>query len=181
MTTSRRPPLELERLDARILPSATPLPIPSLPAAAVAPSTAIHILDGHGHGTYTADRIISDAGPEYRLTGTADLAGMGHVRVTGLLHGVGFMAHGRAGGTLTFSNGEGSVTVQLTGPEQPGFSALPQRWDYKVVAHTGAFAHLSTSGTLRLVLQAAPNGDLQTPPHGTFTLTVGSPTPPGAL
>ena len=181
MTTPRRPALELEPLHARILPSATPLPAPSLPPAAVAPSAAIHLLDGHGHGAYTADRIISDAGPEYRLTGTANLAGIGRVQVTGSLHGVGFIAQGRAGGTLTFSNGKGSVTVQLTGPAQPGFSALPPRWDYKVVASTGALAHLSTSGTLQLVLQALPNGNLQTPPHGTFTLTVGTPTPPGSL
>jgi len=184
MTTSRRPPLELEPLDARVLPSVTPHAVPLPPVAAAlapAPSAAVHILDGHGHGTYTSDLAIPDVGTTYHFTGTADLAGMGRVTVSGSVTSVGFIQSGRAHGFLTFSNAKGSVTLEIFGPPQAGFAALPERFNFNVVGRrTGEFAHLSAKGTLKLALQALPTGDLPGP-HGTFQLTVGSPKPPGSL
>ena len=181
---TRRPPLQLESLDSRVLPSVTPLAIPLPPVAAAlapSPSAPVHILDGHGHGTYTSDLAIPETGTTYHFTGTADLAGMGRVAVSGSVTSVGFIDHGRAHGFLTFSNARGSVTVEIFGPPQAGFAALPERFNFNVVGRrTGEFAHLSAKGTLALNLQALPTGDL-TGPHGTFTLTVGSPKPPGSL
>jgi hypothetical protein len=166
--------LRLEELGARVLPSATPLaPAPPTNAALVyhtMPATH-HPLAGHGHGNYSADAIQSGAGITYNLQGTANLADLGHVSIKGWVHSVGFIQNGHAGGQLTFSNGKGSVTVELTGPAQPAFSALPQKFDYRVVADTGTYAHLSDHGTLTLVLTAAPirsGGG----PQGSFTLTL---------
>jgi hypothetical protein len=185
MTTSRRPPLELERLDARVLPSLTPLPIPLPPVHPAAPlvresDVATHLLDGHGQGTYTG-LVVVDAGPSFRLEGTADLAGMGHVKVSGWVQGVGMIAKGRAHGFLTFTNDRGSITLEIFGPPQAGFSSLPEHFNWNIVGHrTGDFAHMSGKGTLTLDLHALPTGDLL-PPHGTFDLTVGTPRPPGSL
>lgn len=178
---SRRPPLHLEELGARILPSATLVDPPPAATALASPScVAVHILDGHGHGRYTSDAVQSGAGIEYRLSGHADLAGLGQVKMTGSVHSVGFIQKGRAGGTLTFTNTHGSVTVELQGPEQAGFSPLPERFRYHVVGGSGAYAHLSDSGTLALSQHALPTGDRQGA-HGTFTLSIpGSPIPTGA-
>jgi hypothetical protein len=180
MTTSRRPPLELEVLGPRILPSTT---LPAVPAPAPAPailSTAVHILDGTGTGVYSTNRTLPDVGTTYHFNGSANLAGMGAVTVTGSITTVGFMVQGQAHGTLTFANARGSVTVEVLGPSQPGFSALPGHFEFKVISHTGAFSHLWASGTLSLALHPFPTADLLGG-RGTFTLTVGAPHPPGSL
>jgi hypothetical protein len=169
--------MEVEPLGDRILPSASPLSVPAAPLAAAlaAQQPPVHILTGHGQGTYTADQIMSGAGAQYRLQGTANLAGLGRVTVSGSVSGVGFIQHGHAGGTLTFSNARGSVTLQLQGPDQPGFSALPQGFHYRVVGATGAYKGLAAQGSLQLVLHASPlpmPGAGMVTPHGTFTLTI---------
>jgi hypothetical protein len=168
-------PLRLEELGARVLPSAVPLlPVPHASDALVShtmPPTLLHPLAGHGSGSYSVGRIIPDLGTTFNLKGTADLAALGHVSVTGSVHSLGFIATGHAGGELTFSNGKGTVTVELTGPQQGGFSALPQKFAYRVVSGTGAYAHLSDHGSLTLVLTPAPVGGLGGL-HGTFTLKV---------
>jgi hypothetical protein len=165
----------LEELGARVLPSAAPLtPLPSATSALVSQAQPIiyHPLAGHGSGSYSADAIQSGAGITYNLRGTADLAALGHVSVTGWVHSVGFLRVGQADGELTFTNNHGSVTVRLVGPEQPGFAALPQQFSYRIVSATGAYKHLQDHGSLCLTLHAQPTGDVAGP-HGTFTLTLG--------
>jgi hypothetical protein len=118
---------------------------------------------------------MSGAGPQDRLQGSADLAGLGRVTVGGSISPVGFIREGHAGGTLTFTNARGAVTVQLQGPEQTGFSALPQHFRYRVVGATGAYKGLAAQGSLQLVLHASPlplPGAGMVTPHGTFTLTI---------
>src|SRR5207249_4044414 len=151
-------------------PSATSLPfvLPSnFGAAAFSSLLALvdHTLDGAGHGKYTGDAVQSDRGLGFVLRGTANLAGMGHVAVHGSVHAVGFIQHGHAGGELTFSNSKGSVTVELTGPEQTAFSKLPTKFSYRVTGGTGSFASFSDHGSLSLFLR--PSSD-QTHPHGAF-------------
>ena len=170
----QRRSLGLEELGARILPSATPLPSINPGGPAIFPPVPPpyhHTLGGGGYGQYSADAVTSGAGPQYNLQGTAEVRGMGKVDVSGNLHGVGFIQQGRAGGELTFSNSHGSVTVELQGPPQPGFSPLPQRFSYTVVSGTGAYEHLSGHGSLTLTLHAQPTTGA-TGPHGTFTLTL---------
>jgi hypothetical protein len=167
--TPRRTLVEVEQLGDRVLPSTAALPLPVPPAAAAV--TAHHALAGHGQGTYTGDQVVCGAGQQYHLQGSANLAGLGRVNVGGSVHGVGFIQNGNAGGTLTFTNARGSVTVQLQGPEQPGFSPLPEEFHYRVVGSTGAYKGLAAQGSLQLVLHASP-GAGAVAPHGTFALTI---------
>src|SRR5260221_3663381 len=71
----------------------------------------------------------------FYFTGTATVQGMGRVDVTAAIHGVGF-GRARAAGQLTLSNLRRSVTVALTGPEQPALARLPSRFHYRVVGAT---------------------------------------------
>jgi hypothetical protein len=75
-------------------------------------------------------------------------------------------------GELTFSNAKGSVTIELVGPEQPGFSPLPGTFRYTVKKGTGACAHLTGSGSLSLKL--SPTTGQGVPSGGEFTLTIDS-------
>jgi hypothetical protein len=170
MMATRRTTLRVEELGSRVLPSAAPaaglLPMVS---ARIVTSTGQQTLAGQGQGTYAVRFAVPDAGTNYDLHGAAVLGGVGAVAVSGSVHSVGFVLHGTAGGTLTFSNARGTVTVALTGPTQNGFASLPQDFHYRVVGGTGAYQHLTGQGTLHLTLHALPSGT--GPAHGTFTLT----------
>ncbi len=152
---------------------------------------APHALAGSGSGSYAvypllaaADPlpgsaaplhvIVGNVGERYDVTGTANLARLGAVTVTGSVYGLGFIATGHATGTLTFSNSHGSVTVDLTGPSQPGFSPLPTQFQYTVVSGAGAYQQVHDQGTLSLVLQPAAGSSTATSPaaQGTFTLQI---------
>ena len=175
-------PLNVEALDARILPSGlAPLPPHTAATALAAPAATgpVHPPSGGGEGVYLYDAVQSGAGVEYRMAGAADLAGLGPVTFTGWLRGVGFIANGRAAGTLTFVGADGSVKVRLDGPEQPGFSPMPHTFRYQIVSGSGAFAHRVDRGTLTLAFGPAAGGPLQNP-HGSFTLglDVAPPRPP---
>jgi hypothetical protein len=167
--------LNLEELGGRILPSTT-LPAPSLAGAlASTPQPAVSPLSGQGLGTYTNPAVPGaltvNGLTTYNLKGTANLAGMGQVTVSGTIHSVGFVITGQATGFITFSNSRGSVTIALTGPLQAGFSALPPTFSYHVVAHTGAFANLSAQGFL--ALQVVPQTFNYIPqPQGSFALSI---------
>jgi hypothetical protein len=176
----RRSPLSVEELGARVLPSATGLPLDAPPAETAAVTHHHHhhhhALEGKGHGEYTNDWIQSGAGVTYHLRGCAELGAMARVQVQGCVHSVGFLAQGRAGGELTFSNDFGSVTIELEGPLQPGFSPLPHSFHYHVVQATGAYGSLKDQGTLQLTLQAAPppfpGAGYYLPHQGTFALSL---------
>jgi hypothetical protein len=177
--------LALEELDSRALPGAV-LPAPTIggvfatapsavPLAAAAPVVASHPLAGQGQGTFTnpvtPGALTINALTTYNLSGTANLAGMGVVNVTGTVHAVGFVLSGQATGQITFSNSRGSVTIQLTGPVQPGNTGLPTTFAYSVVAHTGAFATLADHGTLGLVVSPALFNYVPQP-HGSFAIAL---------
>jgi hypothetical protein len=194
--------LNLEELDERILPSVSPVNSVTVTewAAmnAMVTVTTIsgrhsqHALAGNGSGTYTASPllaaidppvappgyatpmhvIVGDIGEHYDFTGGANLAQLSHVTVSGSVLGLGNVPRGHATGTLIFTNASGSVTIELTGPSQPGFSPLPTQFQYTVVNATGAYQHLHDQGTLSLVLQPS-NGSTGLPgSQGAFTLTI---------
>jgi hypothetical protein len=122
---------------------------------------------GQGSGTYT-NGFEFDAGVPYHLTGSGQFVGLIGAKIAGSLYSVGFIRTGHAVGELTFSNAKGSVTIELVGPEQPGFSPLPSKFSYTVEKGTGAYARLTGSGSLTLEL--SPITFLT----GTFTLTIDS-------
>jgi hypothetical protein len=197
---SRRTILNLEELGQRILPSLSPVnPVMVTEWAnrnAMGADHSQHALAGNGSGTYTASHlwaaidppvaphgyatpmhvIVGDIGVHYDFTGTADLARLGHVTVTGSALSLGNILTGHASGTLVFTNARGSVTVELTGPSQPGFAPLPTQFTYTVVSGTGAYQRLQDHGSLTLLLtpQAVTPlpGALPAGFQGTFTLTI---------
>ncbi len=172
----RRPPLNLEQLGARVLPSITPVtppPEPLIPLIggtlipAARDSSAQPPLDGKGHGNYSASKVMSDAGTDYHLHGSANLTPLGQVSVRGSVHSVGFIAEGHAEGRLTFRNSHGSVTIAVEGPLQKAFSPLPHRFRYHIVSASGDYSGMTGHGTLGLVL--TPGSSSQ---QGTFKISL---------
>ena len=156
-----------------IIPTPTTITTPIIPTttqtttttgkSGTTSATTTHALGGTGQGTFTnpldQNDLTVDDMTTYNFDGTANLADMGAVTVTGTVHSVGFVLSGQATGQLTFTNSKGSVTVQLTGPVQEGFSPLPESFSYKVVSHTGtAYKSLADQGTLALVVPPTTSG-----------------------
>jgi hypothetical protein len=110
-----------------------------------------HIV-GNLHGTYSASDPIPDVGDSYQLNGTGSVKGLGQVRIAGSLHATGFTVFGRAGGELTLSNARGNITLQLVGPWQNGFAALPEHFHFWVEKATGAYKQSKLTGTVDLTL-----------------------------
>jgi hypothetical protein len=165
---------QVEELNARIVPAVI------ASAAGGTPDNVLHIqgaattINGLGQGTYATDGVQCGAGPLYQLLGGANLQGLGQFAVSGSLHGVGFIENGHAGGTLTFTDAIGSLTVQLTGPQQEAFSPLPDLFSQQITGGTGAFRHLT--GTEMVQLDMWPIDDPDTGGlHGTFTLIEDAP------
>jgi hypothetical protein len=125
---------------------------------------------GHGKGTYTTSAIVSSAPHGYQLTGTGTFLNLGAMQITGSVGTVGGFATGQAKGELTFTNSKGSVTIELIGPEQRGFSALPTTFGYSVEKGTGAYADLKGFGSLTLKLGPASGHGLKL--SGDFSLTI---------
>src|SRR6516162_5121468 len=88
--TPRRTLMEVEPLGDRLLPStaALPLPVPPAAAALTAHPHQHHVLAGHGQGQYTQELVPADFGGVFDLHGSADLAGLGRVTVTGRVYSV---------------------------------------------------------------------------------------------
>jgi hypothetical protein len=163
----------LERLDDRDLPSATPGLIWTQAAQALhllVPAVAGHAgivqnhqlaLQGTITGTWARAPGIPDVGGQQGLAGTGTLKTLGTVAAMGTIHTPGFIRAGHATGTLTLTNARGTVTLQLTGPEQPGFSPPPNSFTYQIVSGSGAYAGATGHGTVTLAETAA----------GTFSMT----------
>jgi hypothetical protein len=167
----RRPPLELEELTPRTLLSATtPVDLGYADAFAHLASTNFRLsCVGHGHGGFSVSGN-PDTGLVYHFQGAGKLVGLGDVEVGGTLHGVGYVHHGHAYGTLTFFNVWGSVTVEVTGPDQHGFALPTGQFNFQVISRTG--------GGQIVPLPDRSYADLTlTPPtshvhHGKFVLSI---------
>src|SRR5262249_45114689 len=177
------PRLQVEELEGRTLLAAPALPTPVFAtslAAPVSPLSRAPHLGGTIYGRYTAERPILDVGTTYRLEGPGQAGSFGLVTVFGSVHTTGFIAFGHAGGKLTLTNAQGSVTLRLEGPRQPGFRPLPANFTFTVQQGTGAYKHFHAQGTVDLRLQSfvTPNSRPAFVQHGAFTLTIHqAPTP----
>lgn len=107
-------------------------------------------LAGNGNGDFTVGAPQPDVGTLYRLNGSATVGLLGHVAITGSVRTTGFVHSGQATGELTLRNAQGSVTLRVTGPEQPGFAFLPGHFHFSVITATGAYKGLKVSGTIDL-------------------------------
>ncbi len=164
--------LQFESLEGRDLMSAAAIPAPITPApliqSVVMPNALRHALSGQVLGTYSVASPTASVGSVYTLTGSGSFGRLGQVSVSGTVTGVGNVLQGRARGTLTLSNANGTVTLDLLGPAQKGSAALPQSFQYRIVSATGQYAALRDRGMIQLNLQPTPGA----PSTGGFTLSI---------
>jgi hypothetical protein len=110
-------------------------------------------LAGTISGTYSiAPTTNPDAGKLYLFNGAGTAGMLGQVTAAGSIRTLGFVATGQATGTLTLSNSQGSVTLKMIGPSQPGFSNLPATLTYQITAATGAYYGDQGTGTIAVSL-----------------------------
>jgi hypothetical protein len=114
-------------------------PIVSPVAQTTLPIPIIVGLNGHTQGIYNEHQKNPDIGKSYSLRTTGSFRGYGLATVTGWLHSTGFIATGRAFGTLHVELPHGTLTLHLTGPPQAGFAALPTKFSYVITSGTGRF------------------------------------------
>jgi hypothetical protein len=137
---NRRP--QLESLEGRLALSAGGMSAVAKPH---------HVaLNGEVGGSFSFTPTNPDVGHSQTLTGSGMVSPLGQVSASGTLTSLGFIAKGRATGSFTLSNANGSVTIALTGPRQSGFSALPRQFSFKIVRATGQYAGASDKGTATL-------------------------------
>lgn len=171
MTQPRYVRLQVEELDARILPSVT---LPAIPvdldhhgipwlSCECCPDDAptnYHGLSGDGQGKFTTEPMPTRGG--YRLNkelkGVADLGTMGTFAVAGSVYEPGWycpptcmcpVVWYNASGVLTFTNARGSISVQLQGhPTAPVYHIMGTSDDvHPAVRSAEGFSYKVISGT----------------------------------
>jgi hypothetical protein len=149
---TRRTQPGLETLEGRAVLST------AHPGAAVVPAAVVRgaeylFLNGQAHGTTRNVPTNPDAGATLALEGSGRISPLGQVRLSGALHGTGFIRQGHAGGTVQLTNARGSATLSLVGPTQAGFTPpRPGTYSFTVEGGTGAYAHALGTGTVDLAL-----------------------------
>jgi hypothetical protein len=143
---------QIEDLEAKMLLNGSMPTAPSHAASLVSPmATRQHLLlNGTITGTLMPQFMIPDIGTTFNLNGTGRIGPLGMVNAHGSFHATGFIFHGHATGDLTLSNGAGSVKLHLEGPTQPGFSPLPNSFQFTIESGTGRFGGATGSGTVTL-------------------------------
>jgi hypothetical protein len=146
--------LGVEQLGHRVLPSAS---VAALAGSAAAPAvqplstvaTTVHSLGGTIHASLSRfTQVPADMGARYSLHGSGTFANLGSFDVKGILRGTGFIANGHATGLMTLTNSRGAITIKLEGPQQPGFAALPGRFQFTVVGASGAYHNVHATGNV---------------------------------
>jgi hypothetical protein len=127
--------------------------VPAIESTAVV-TTPISLV-GTITGTYTTPFAVPDVGRNYHFQGSGTAGALGNVTATGSVTLPGFIASGRATGKLTLTNSQGSVTLLLAGPVEPGFGAFPSTLSYAIASGTGAYAGDTASGTIAATLTPA--------------------------
>jgi hypothetical protein len=122
-------------------------------AAVVARNTIA--LGGSVRGAYLVTNPIPDTGSTYRFGVAGKLNPVGQTGDSGQIQTPGFIANGHAEGTMTISAPRGNIKLQLTGPSQPGFSALPGTVDYTITGGTKSYRTAQGSGTIAVTLNSS--------------------------
>jgi hypothetical protein len=149
---AKRASIGVEALEGRtVLSTVSAMIVPN--QGALVRGISYLYLQGTAHGTPSTVVGNPDVGTTLKLNGTSNLTVQGPMKLTGSLHGTGFIASGRVEGTITLSNGKGSFTLQLHSPAVGGFMAPRSgTYDFTFLKGTGAFRHEVGSGTVDLVL-----------------------------
>ncbi len=110
-------------------------------------------LQGSAHGSPSTVVGNPDVGTTVKLQGNGLIPGLGSVKVSGSLHGTGFIANSHVEGSLKLSNNKGSITLQLQSPVVGGFTAPASgTYTFSIQQGTGAYARHIGNGTIGLVL-----------------------------
>jgi hypothetical protein len=126
-------------------------------------------LKGTLKGNYhLSGAVIADTGLDYVFSGKGTIGALGHVDMTGNMHSLGYIAEGRATGSIILSIPKGSMTLQLTGPEQNGFAHLPDHFKFKITNTSGKYLGDTATGTVVFVRDPARTS--ASPEHGAFTM-----------
>ena len=147
---------KLEEMDARSVPSVVTIIDPPIitPPALIAPMNS-HPLYGSGSGSYTQPLVV-DAGISRQLNGRVSLQGFGTFNMSGWVQGTGMIQSGRATGHLVLSNPYGTLTLELHGPIQNGFSPVPSELVYSISGGTGSFSGVKGYGVVQTSFTLAP-------------------------
>lgn len=173
MLTRKFRPL-LEVLNDRTTPSVVPVVHPQVivtePPVIISPPPVLHPIDPlppvtsppvihrvllTGGGTYTQPLINVDAGTSYQLSGTITHSFLSF-NVKGWIQGTGMIQSGRASGHLVLTNEFGSITLELHGPVQNGFSPVPSELVFTVSGATGKFSNAKGYGIVHTTFTPAP-------------------------
>jgi hypothetical protein len=119
-------------------------------------------LQGSTRGTYVLESPVPDTGAAYTIRTSGKVAHLGRAIVSGSLDSLGFIAYGHARGTLHVAVAGGALTLELTGPTQPGFSPLPTKFSYVITQGTGKFHNRVgdpvVKGVVDVILQSVDTG-----------------------
>jgi hypothetical protein len=132
------------------------------------------VLQGTVRGGYFVSFGVPDIGSTYRIGTVGRLAPLGQSSEAAQVHTTGFIAQGMATGTMTIRAARGSLSLNLIGPVQPGFSPLPSTLSYTITGGTRAYQNASGTGTIDVTL----NQGIGSSNFGLITLNFhGKPTP----
>ena len=182
---------QVERLEAMTLLSGASSAVSAVAAVVTTPPTTSHAihLTGTAKGNYDVYTPNPDVGKDFTFSGSGAITPLGQVHLTGHIHSPGFIANGHSTGLLVLSNPKGSVTLQVTGPNQTGSTPVPDVFSFKITSASGKFK--GDTGTGYIDLQLSPAKTTPTPVssaaapnlpvvHGTFTMTFLTVAPPSA-
>jgi hypothetical protein len=175
--TRWRPQLEsLESVTLLSGPSAAVHGVLAALATTASSAAAVH-LTGTARGTYHVSIANPDTGKDYTFLGSGQIAPLGTATLNGAIQSPGFIAIGHSTGSLVLSTPKGSVTLNLTGPPQKGFTPVPDVFNFTITKATGTFKGDHGTGYIDLVLGparpiptpigVAPNLPVE---QGTFTM-----------
>jgi hypothetical protein len=128
-------------------------------------------LQGTVRGGYFVPFGVPDTGKTYHIGVAGGINPLGSTGDTATIHTPGFIAHGMAAGMMRIAAPRGVVRLELVGPVQPGFAALPSMVSYTIVGGTGAYTGATGAGTIALTL----NPSVASNNLGLITMTFGPP------
>ncbi|GAC1449035.1 MAG: hypothetical protein NVSMB9_32740 [Isosphaeraceae bacterium] len=156
----RKRPLQVESLESLTLLSGfaarAGIHPPAIVMEASAPQAirAINLV-ATARGFYSSERKNPDTGTSYGLFAFGRAVGFGPLFIGGNLRTPGFIQQGHVTGTIHVSSFRGTVDLDVTGPQVPGFSQLPSTLTFKASHGTGRFVGASGTGTIDVTLRPA--------------------------
>ncbi len=152
-TQRRTRTLQVESLESKTLLSGIPtMGLRQAPALVAHAAVTQVALNATTKGLFYTTKANPDTGTTYHIFTTGKTSGGAVVGVSGDLTTPGFIAQGRTSGTLTIFTTRGSLTLNVTGPLQAGFTPLPSTLGFTITGGTGAFANVQ-SGTGKIAVK----------------------------